>query len=336
MHCRYQVVTLEGIEALHNLRRLALCSGIDSLDPVAKLTQLEELVIQDTAISDLTPLAGLRNLKRLEIRGSQLSDLSPLSDLVRLETLVIANSQVSDLTPLKNLTRLKRLFLYQNQIESIQPLAGLQQLTILNLSNNRIVDLMPLANQQELLNLYLARNQVEDLRPLTTIPKLMGLDLRCNPAAENGQLQLLENLQWLDVRCTSIINPEVPEECQARCGQADEICLYVNGVCLEVDQPPIVEAGCTLLPISPVAKAMGAEIRWNSSEKAAEMIYGEQALTIPINADYARMNGRQIDLFYPTQLRNGRTMIHSRLLIDAFGVRIHFDAENRMVTIDSQ
>lgn len=336
MHCRYQVVTLEGIESLTNLRRLALCSGIESLEPVAALLQLEELILQDTVISDLTPLSQLRNLKRLEIRGSQISDLTPLAALTKLETLVVANSQVVDIAPLKNLTVLKRLFLYQNKIENIQPLAGLQSLVILNLSDNQIADVMPLANKQELMNLYLARNQVADLRPLVTLPKLMGLDLRCNPAAENGQLQLLENLQWLDVRCTNIINPEVPEECLARCGRADEICLSVNGECLEVDQPPIIEAGCTLLPISPVAKAMGASIYWNSAEKAAEMAYDGKVLTIPINETSARLNGEPIPLFYPTQLRNGRTMIHSRLLIDAFGVRIHFDAENRMVTIDTR
>jgi Leucine-rich repeat (LRR) protein len=81
MHCRYQVVTLDGIGGLQNLRRLALCSGIESLNPVAPLSKLEELILQDTAITDLTPLAGLGNLKRLEIRGSNVEDLSPLKNL---------------------------------------------------------------------------------------------------------------------------------------------------------------------------------------------------------------------------------------------------------------
>jgi Leucine-rich repeat (LRR) protein len=336
MLCRYQVVTLEGIQALFNLRRLALCSGIDSLGPVSQLYQLEELVIQDTQISDLSALTGLRNLKRLEIRGSQVSDLSPLANLTRLETLIVANSQVEDLKPLSNLTNLKRLFLYNNQIRDIRPLAGLDKLEMLNLSDNQISDVMPLANKQFLLNLYLARNQVSDIRPLTTLPSLIGLDLRCNPAGISGPLEMLENLQWIDVRCTNIVNPEVTEACISQCGRADQICLYVNGVCLEPDQPPIVEAGCTLLPLSAVAKAIGAGISWEAESRTAVMLYQDHILRIPVDQEYAMLNGRRIDVYYRTQIRNGRTMIHSRLLIDAFNLRIHFDAENRVVMIDSQ
>ena len=334
MICRYQVVTLEGIEALYNLRRLALCSGIDSLTPVARLFQLEELVIQDTTISDLTPLAGLRNLKRLEIRGSNIKDLTPLANLTNLETLVIANSQVEDLTPLRNLTRLKRLFLYNNAIQDIQPLAGLHEMVILNLSNNKIASVLPLANKQQLTNLYLANNSISDVSPLLTLPKLMGLDLRNNQLASTDQLQQLENLQWLDVRQTEIVQPEVAEGCLTQCGQTEAICLYVNGDCLEPDQPPIVEAGCTFIPVSAVAKALGAEITWDAATRTARMVYQNTELQIPVDRDYAFRNGERFVVYYRTQIRNGRTMIHSRMLIDAFGLRIHFDAENRIVSID--
>lgn len=326
---------MDGIEGLYNLRRLALCSGIESLEPISQLYQLEELIIQDTKVSDLSPLAGLRNLKRVEIRGSQVSDLTPLANLTRLETLVIANSQVEDLTPLSNLSTIKRLFLYNNQIRDLRPLAGMINLQVLNVSDNQITNVMPLANKQHLLNLYIARNQVEDVTPLTTLPKLMGLDIRCNPAGINGQLSMLENLQWVDARCTDIINPEVPEDCLTRCGRADEICLYVNGICLEVDQPPIVESGCTLLPLSAVMRAIGAEVSWEADTRTAVAVYNEKTLRIPIDQPHAYIDGNRFDVFYRTQIRNGRTMIHSRMLIDAFQLRIHFDAENRVVLIES-
>ncbi len=336
MMCRYQVVTLEGIQALSKLRRLALCSGINDLTPVAGLYELEELVIQDTNISDLTALAGLNKLKRLEIRGSLISDLSPLANLTKLETLVISNSKISDLAPLQNLTGLKRVFLYHNQISDIRPLAGLSDLVMLNLSDNQVENLLPLANKQRLMNLYIARNKVSDLSPLTTLPNLMGLDLRCNPAGANGQLLLLENLKWVDVRCTEIVNPEVPEACNVQCGMADEICLYVNGECIDPDQPPIVEAGCTLLPLREVATAIGADISWEADTKTAVMNYQNRTLRIPVDENHAFLDGKRIDVFYHTQIRNGRTMIHSRLLIDAYSIRIHFDAQNRIVQIESE
>ena len=336
MHCRYQVVTLDGIGGLHNLKRLALCSGINSLNPVSSLSQLEELILQDTAITDLTPLAELGNLKRLEIRGSNVGDLSPLKNLQKLETLIISDSNVKDLTPIKDLTNIRRLFLHNNRISDITPLAGLTQLTMLNLSGNQITDVMPIANKQGLTNLYLARNQVSDIRPLAALPNLIGLDLRCNPAGLNGQLSLLENLLWVDLRCTDIINPEVTDQCITHCGRADEICLYVNGICLNPDQPPIVESGCTLLPVSAVAKALGADIVWNAHTKTVIMTYRDDILRMPVNRSYAYHNGDRIDLYYQTQIRNGRTMVHSRLLLEAFDARIHFDAENRIVLINTE
>jgi hypothetical protein len=335
MHCRYQVVTLDGIENLSNLKRLALCSGVDNLKPLAGLTELEELILQDTRISDLTPLSELRSLKRLEIRGSQVADLAPLANLTQLETLVLTDSQIEDLTPLSKLNRLKRLFLYNNKITDIRPLAGLNQLAMLNLSGNQIVDVMPIANKQALTNLYLARNQIIDTKPLTTLSSLIGLDLRCNPASINGHLLMMENLLWLDVRCTDISNPEITDQCVALSGRANDITLYINGICQEPDQPPIVESGCTLLPLSAVAKAIGAEITWNDRTKTAVMNYRNQEIRVPVDRHYAFHNGDRVNLYYQTQIRGGRTMIHSRLLVDVLGFKIHFDAENRIVLIDT-
>jgi hypothetical protein len=253
-----------------------------------------------------------------------------------LETLIISDSNVKDLSPIKDLTNIKRLFLHNNSISDIRPLAGLTQITMLNLSGNQITDVMAIANKQSLTNLYLARNQVSDVRPLAALPNLIGLDLRCNPASLNGQLSLLENLLWVDLRCTDIINPEVADQCITHCGRADEICLYVNGICLKPEQPPIVESGCTLLPVSAVAKAIGADIGWNAQTKTVTMTYRGDVLRIPINRSYAYHNGNRIDVYYQSQIRNGRTMIHSRLLIDAFDAKINFDAENRIVLINTE
>ena len=327
---------MEGIQHLKNLRRLALCSGVDDLSPVADLTDLRSLVVQESNTRDLAPLAELKNLQRLEIRGSDVSDLSPLEGLQNLESIVISNSRVTDLSPLRNLTKLNRLFLHSNNISNIRPLANLNNLTVLNISNNNVSNVLPLANMQKLHTLYIANNNVSDIEPLTTIPNLRGLDLRNNPLSNEMDLQELEHLQWVDFGSIPVPRPAVPEECIVRSQETGEISMSVNGECIDMDQPPVTEEGCTRIPLRAVIEAMGGEISWDAVERAAVGTVGDVSMIVPVGTEYAMVDGRSVNLFYPTQIVNGRTMIHSRLLVEAFGARTHWDAESRTILIDTE
>jgi internalin A len=52
---------------------------------LAKLTNLEILLIKNTRVSDISPLKGLHKLKHLYIEGSLVRDISPLSGLTTLK-----------------------------------------------------------------------------------------------------------------------------------------------------------------------------------------------------------------------------------------------------------
>ena len=90
------------------------------------------------------PLAGLTNLATLLLQNNRISDLSPLARLTNLTRLGVANNNISDLTPLAGLTNLATLGLHGNRISDLSPLAGLTNLAKVVLRNNRISDLSPL------------------------------------------------------------------------------------------------------------------------------------------------------------------------------------------------
>ena len=114
-------------------------AGLTDADLISlkEMTSLTFLSLKDNPqITDLSPLAGLTSLKTLELQNTGASDLSPLSSLTGLTELRIANPDVSDLTPLSSLTELTTLYLddgdlFSSAITDLSPLAGLKKLQVL-------------------------------------------------------------------------------------------------------------------------------------------------------------------------------------------------------------
>ncbi len=93
-----------------NLERLELCyKPISDVTPLAKLTKLRLLLLDNTQVSDVTPLATLMHLVKLNLRNTQVSDVRPLANLINLEWLGLMQTQVTDVPPLGKLVNLKRL-----------------------------------------------------------------------------------------------------------------------------------------------------------------------------------------------------------------------------------
>ena len=83
---------------------------ITSLSGLELATNLVDLRIATSPISDLTPLANLRNLKHIKILASEVSDISPLAGLKQLKMLSL-QGPITDLTPLAELSGLWTLYL---------------------------------------------------------------------------------------------------------------------------------------------------------------------------------------------------------------------------------
>lgn len=73
------------------IRELKLCwSGIDSLDCLSDVSELERLEINNTAVTDLSGLASHPTLKYLKLCGLAIDDLSVLKKLPNLEHVMVS------------------------------------------------------------------------------------------------------------------------------------------------------------------------------------------------------------------------------------------------------
>lgn len=72
------------------------------VEPLAGLTQLEELNLSNCGVTDITPLSGLASLSRLDLSGNNISDLTPLSGLSGLTYLNLSGNPIPDYDPVED------------------------------------------------------------------------------------------------------------------------------------------------------------------------------------------------------------------------------------------
>jgi Leucine-rich repeat (LRR) protein len=85
------------------ITRLRLASpALKDVSPLRALTDLRELELPSTGVSDLSPLRNSK-LTLLVLDGSKIADLRPLRDMKELAILSLASTPVRDLSPLEGL-----------------------------------------------------------------------------------------------------------------------------------------------------------------------------------------------------------------------------------------
>jgi hypothetical protein len=130
-----EIQWLDGLEYATNLRTLRLGDNqrIADVAPLAGLTSLTLLVLNQNRISDLSPLSGLVNLRELDIHHNEISDISPLSGLTNLRRLALRENPLRDISPLSGLAHLDDLILSVTEVRDLTPLLGLTALRRLDL-----------------------------------------------------------------------------------------------------------------------------------------------------------------------------------------------------------
>ena len=101
--------TKEELHSIINMRSLKLNDIIQDIEPISRLTNLENLDMSNSMIDDLTPLYALHNLKSLNLQNTKISDLTPLANNNELRVINIEGSKVTSLQALhesKNLTKI--------------------------------------------------------------------------------------------------------------------------------------------------------------------------------------------------------------------------------------
>jgi len=114
--------------------------------------------------------------------------------------------------------------------------------------------------------------------------------------------------------------------------------MVVNGVETQIDVPPQIVEGRTLLPIRWVAEPLGAEVGWDGNEKKVMVTLKNTTIELWVGKNIARVNGNYkfIDSDNPKVVPliiQGRTMLPVRFVAENLGCKVDWDSNTKIVTI---
>jgi hypothetical protein len=108
---------------------------------------------------------------------------------------------------------------------------------------------------------------------------------------------------------------------------------YVNGAHPNFDVAPVLKEGRVLVPFRAISEALEAEVIWNAEERSVTVTKGDTVVIITIDSLIALVNGEEITLDVPGQIKNRRTLVPVRFLSEAFKAEVLWDQETTSVII---
>ncbi|MCX6267947.1 MAG: hypothetical protein NTW16_11405 [Bacteroidetes bacterium] len=120
------ILNLEPLNKLSDLKEVNIAgTGVTDLMPLRNLNKLEILDISNTAVTNLEPLHYCILINQLRIKGTPISDLSVVPVFQSLATLDISGTKVVSLDAIKDMTTMKDLRINHTKITDLAPIASL-------------------------------------------------------------------------------------------------------------------------------------------------------------------------------------------------------------------
>lgn len=114
--------------------------------------------------------------------------------------------------------------------------------------------------------------------------------------------------------------------------------LYIDGVQIECDAPPIIVKDRTLVGIRTVAEHIpGMTVAWSNSDQSIKVYNKEEPfITLWIGDSYPYIFGEgYVTIDVEPQIHNNRTMVPLRFIAETFGCTVDWDAVNKEVNIST-
>lgn len=117
-------------------------------------------------------------------------------------------------------------------------------------------------------------------------------------------------------------------------GDPSKIDIFVNGKVVESDVEPYITNGRTMVPVRFISEALGLKVEWDAETKT--VIIGEGASQFKLTIDAMSLkdaSGKEMALEAPAVLKNGRTMVPLRVIVELSGADIRWVGETKTIVI---
>ena len=107
----------------------------------------------------------------------------------------------------------------------------------------------------------------------------------------------------------------------------------VGGTATKLDAAPIALNGVTYLPLKFVSDAIKGNVAWDNTTKRATFLRGDKLLELWLDQKGYVINGKRETAAAAPIIRNGRTLVPVRLVSEQLGLKVHYDAAQKIITI---
>ncbi len=177
--------------------------------PLSGLLKQKELDLSgNQSIRNLAPINELTELDELDISNTLVTDLFPLRNLNKLKTLDISNTPVDDISAIRYNTSIEQLNCSYTLIQDLDELEGLYNLTYLDCSGNRISDFLFLEELPELQHLNCSETQLIGVAGFNKLSNLEYIKISGTRVGSLDSLRTLKKVNYLNCENTSIKSVE--------------------------------------------------------------------------------------------------------------------------------
>ncbi|MEB2299397.1 copper amine oxidase N-terminal domain-containing protein [Lysinibacillus xylanilyticus] len=138
---------------------------------------------------------------------------------------------------------------------------------------------------------------------------------------------------WTLFLAAILIVPILLQPATAQAAKA--ITIYVDGVQLKTDQPPVMIQGRVMLPLRAIFEALNARVDWDPRNQTVTGIKGDTTVVLKMKSKVATINGERVTLDVPAQIVRGRTMVPVRFVSEALGQDVDWNSYKQTVSIKS-
>jgi len=107
----------------------------------------------------------------------------------------------------------------------------------------------------------------------------------------------------------------------------------LNQDSIDMDVPPQVVGGRTLIPIRFISEAFGSKVEWEASTGKITITRLDFTIVLWKDKKNAKVNGKDTTLDVPATINQGRTLVPLRFISEAFGAKVDWDQKSKSISI---
>ena len=124
---------------------------------------------------------------------------------------------------------------------------------------------------------------------------------------------------------------------EAKKDAKETVKVTVNGKELELENPAIIKANRTFIPVRKLVESSGAKIEWNAKDKAFTITKGEKVMTLTIGSTDMVVNGKAQKLEAAPFIADNFSYLPLRVICEEIlGYKVEWKAETKEVILTSQ